>query len=93
MGSTSLKLRTPTAASIPTYEELEAKIQKLEAEIEKRIRIQKDLLTLGEKYKLVFEKAGEAIFIIQDGVIKFANRKTRGVLGYTNEELKTLSHH
>jgi PAS domain S-box-containing protein len=103
MGSTSLKfrtsksarpvgpLRTATAASIPTYAELEAKIQKLEAEIEKRIQIQADLLALGEKYKLVFEKAGEAIFIIRDGVINFANRKTRGVLGYTNEELKTLS--
>jgi two-component system cell cycle sensor histidine kinase/response regulator CckA len=100
--STSLKFRTPkrarpvgalrtaTTASKPTYEELEAKVKKLEADIEKRIQIQEDLLALWEKYKLVFEKAGEAIFIIQDGVIKFANRKTRGVLGYTNEELKTL---
>ena len=45
---------------------------------------------MGEKYKLVFEKASEAIFIIQEGVIKFANRRTRGVLGYTQEELKRL---
>ena len=77
-------------ASKPTYEELEAKVKKLEADIEKRIQIQEDLQELGEKYKLVFEKAGEAIFVIQDGVIKFANRKTRGVFGYTNEELNTL---
>jgi PAS domain S-box-containing protein len=100
--NTSFKLRTPTRpesagalrtvkpSSKPTYEELEARVKKLEADIEKQIQIQEDLQALGEKYKLVFEKAGEAIFIIQDGVIKFANRKTRGVLGYTNEELKTL---
>jgi PAS domain S-box-containing protein len=83
-------LRTLTPASRPTYEELEAKIKKLETAIEERIQTEEDLQARLEKYKLVFEKAGEAIFIIQDGIIKFANRKTRGVLGYTNEELKTL---
>ena len=100
--STSLKLRTPKRSEPvgalrtvkpslkPTYEELEARVKKLEADIEKRIQIQEDLQALVEKYKLVFEKAGEAIFIVQDGIIKFANRKTRGVLGYTNEELETL---
>lgn len=85
--------RVQAAATISKskYERLEARIQKLEAEIEKRIQIEEDLQALGEKYKLVFEKASEAIFIIQDGVIKFANHRTRGVLGYTKEELKTLS--
>jgi PAS domain S-box-containing protein len=77
-------------ASKPTTEQLEAKIKKLEADIEQRIQTEKDLQALGEKYKLVFEKANEAIFIIQEGVIKFANRRTRGVLGYTQEELKKL---
>ncbi len=101
MASTSLKFRTPASerpvgplrtvkkAARPKYKELEEKIKKLEADIEKRIQTEEDLQARLEKYKLVFEKAGEAIFIIQDGVIKFANRKTRGVLGYTNEELKT----
>lgn len=101
MASTSLKFRTPASerpvgplrtvkkAARPKYKELEEKIKKLEADIEKRIQTEEDLHARLEKYKLVFEKAGEAIFIIQDGVIKFANRKTRGVLGYTNEELKT----
>ena len=102
MENTSYKIRIPkTARPIghlptapmvekPTYKQLEAKIKKLEADIEQRIQTEKDLQALGEKYKLIFEKASEAIFIIQDGVIKFANRRTRGVLGYTNEELKTL---
>jgi PAS domain S-box-containing protein len=80
------------AAVVPKqkYERLEAKVKKLEADIEQRIQTEKNLQALGEKYKLIFENASEAIFIIQDGVIKFANRRTRGVLGYTNEELKTL---
>ncbi len=82
--------RVPATISKSKYERLEAKIKKLEAEIEQRIQSEKDLQALWEKYKLVFEKASEAIFIIQDGVIKFANHRTRGVLGYTKEELKTL---
>ena len=102
MQNTSYKIRIPnTASSVghlsttpmvekPTYKQLEAKIKKLEADIEQRIQTEKDLQALGEKHKLIFEKASEAIFIIQDGAIKFANRRTRGVLGYTNEELKTL---
>ena len=102
MENTSYKIRIPKterpighlpAAPMvekPTYKQLEAKIKKLEADIEQRIQTEKDLQALGEKHKLIFEKASEAIFIIQDGVIKFANRRTRGVLGYTNEELKTL---
>jgi PAS domain-containing protein len=102
MENTSYKIRIPkTARPIghlstapmvekPTYKQLEAKIKKLEADIEQRIQTEKDLQALGEKHKLIFEKASEAIFIIQDGVIKFANRRTRGVLGYTNEELKTF---
>jgi len=83
-------LRAATASTKQKYERLEAKIKKLEADIEQRIQTEKDLQALGEKYKLVFEKASEAIFIIQGGVIKFANHRTRGVLGYTQEELKTL---
>lgn len=102
MENTSYKIRIPkterpighlpTAKRVekPTYKQLEARIKKLEADIEQRIQTEKDLQALGEKHKLIFEKASEAIFIIQDGVIKFANRRTRGVLGYTNEELKTL---
>ena len=82
--------RVSATVSKSKYDRLEAKIKKLEAEIEQRIQTEKDLRALWEKYKLVFEKASEAIFIIQDGVIKFANHRTRGVLGYTKEELKTL---
>ena len=82
--------RVPATVSKSKYDRLEARVKKLEADIEQRIQTEKDLQALWEKYKLVFEKASEAIFIIQDGVIKFANQRTRGVLGYSKEELKTL---
>ena len=72
------------------YLQLEAKIKELEADIEQRMQTEKELQATAEKYKLIFEKASEAIFVIQDGFIKFANQKTRGVLGYTDKELKAL---
>jgi two-component system cell cycle sensor histidine kinase/response regulator CckA len=84
------QFRTGPMAPKPTYEQLEAKIKKLEEDLVQRTQIEQDLQALGEKYKLIFKKASDAIFIIQDGMIKFANRRTRGVLGYTKEELNTL---
>jgi PAS domain S-box-containing protein len=87
----SVSLRTAAMGKKPTYEELEAKIKKIEAQIEQRIQTEEDLQELAEKYKLVFEKARDAIFIIQDNVIRFANRRARTVLGYTDEELSTTA--
>jgi len=43
------------------------------------------------KYRLVVENATEAIVVVQDGRIKFHNRKTREASGYTDEELAALS--
>ncbi len=43
-----------------------------------------------EKYRLVVEKADEAIFIGQDDVIKFPNPKTLELSGYSEEELATM---
>jgi two-component system cell cycle sensor histidine kinase/response regulator CckA len=87
----SVSLQTAAMGKKPTYEELEAKIKKIEAQIEQRIQTEEDLQELAEKYKLVFEKARDAIFIIQDNVIRFANRRARTVLGYTDEELSTTA--
>jgi len=87
----SVSLQTAAMGKKPTYEELEAKIKKIEAQIEQRIQTEEDLQELAEKYKLVFEKTRDAIFIIQDNVIRFANRRARTVLGYTDEELSTTA--
>ncbi len=43
-----------------------------------------------EKYRLVVEGANDAIFIAQDGVIKFSNPMTSAMLGYSAEELARI---
>lgn len=40
-----------------------------------------------EKYRLLVEHAGEAIFIAQEGMLRFVNRRTEHLSGYTSEEL------
>jgi PAS domain S-box-containing protein len=40
-----------------------------------------------EKYRLVVENASEAIFIAQDGVVKFPNPRVISLTGYSPEEL------
>ena len=43
-----------------------------------------------EKYRLLVEKADEAIFIAQDDIIKFPNPKTLELIGYSEKELATI---
>ncbi len=50
---------------------------------------EKALRESEEKYRLVVEHANDAILIAQDGKIKFANKKTQEITGYTEEELKS----
>jgi PAS domain S-box-containing protein len=40
-----------------------------------------------EKYRLLVENAGEAVFVAQDGVLKFANPATARMIGRSVEEL------
>jgi PAS domain S-box-containing protein len=40
-----------------------------------------------EKYRVLIENAGEAIFVTQEGKLKSVNAKTEELLGYTKEEL------
>ena len=44
-----------------------------------------------QKYRYLFENANDAIFITQDGVIKFPNPRTVELTGYTEEELEKIS--
>jgi PAS domain S-box-containing protein/putative nucleotidyltransferase with HDIG domain len=43
-----------------------------------------------EKYRLLVENAGEAIFVAQDGLLRFANPATARMLGRTPEEVASL---
>jgi PAS domain S-box-containing protein len=50
-------------------------------------RAEKELQTSEEKYRQLIQNSNDAIFIAQDGVIKFPNLKTEKFLGYSAEEL------
>ncbi len=52
-----------------------------------RKRAEQALAESEEKYRLVVENANEAIFVIQDGMIRFANRMVLETLGYSEAEL------
>ena len=84
-------MNTILMAKKPAYEALMARIEALEKEMQQRVQAESDLRDLGQQYKLIFDKARDAIFIIQDDVIRFANRRARTVLGYTDEELSTTA--
>ncbi len=43
------------------------------------------------RYRSLFENAQEAIFIVQDGLIKFSNPKTSEMTGYSSHELSSLN--
>ena len=40
-----------------------------------------------ERYRILVENAGEAIFVGQDGALKFANERLEQITGYSREEL------
>jgi len=73
------------------FEKLNAYSSKLEQEIERREIIEKKLRDSEEKYRRVVENANDAIFIIQDGIIKFPNRRLEEISGYSKEELTKVS--
>ncbi|HRS82593.1 MAG TPA: PAS domain S-box protein, partial [Smithellaceae bacterium] len=52
-----------------------------------RKRTQEALQESEEKYRLLFENAGEAIFVAQDGKLVFLNPMTSTITGYTDAEL------
>lgn len=63
----------------------------LEKEVAKRTAALKQTAELlqesEEKYRLLVENANEAIFVAQDGMIKFFNPKTIEISSYSREEL------
>ncbi len=70
--------------------ELELTNEKLEREIEQRKRSEEALRESEEKYRLLVDNANDAVFILQDEVIKFLNPKTAEIMGYSAEELTKI---
>lgn len=63
------------------------KVSILGIDITDRKLAEEKLRESEEKYRFLVEHAGEAIFVAQDGRLKFVNSKTMEILGYDREEL------
>lgn len=59
-------------------------------DVTNRQRAQEALLESESKYRLLVQSATDAIFIAQDGVIKFSNPMTERITGYSSEELADM---
>jgi PAS domain S-box-containing protein len=73
-----------------TRADMAVALQKLREEVEDRKRAEKALGASEEKYRLLFENANDAIFIAQDGFIKFPNPQALKMTRYTEEELSKI---
>ena len=56
-------------------------------DITERKQVEESLRMLKEQYEALLENANEAIFVMEDGRLKFANPKILEMSGYTREEL------
>ena len=52
--------------------------------------MEKARLKPKEKYRLLVNKAGDSIFIVQDNTLKFSNPKTHEITGYSADELAKI---
>jgi PAS domain S-box-containing protein len=62
----------------------------LQTEIAERKLVEEALRDSEEKFRQVVENANDAIFILQDDVVKFPNPKTVEILGYSKKELEKI---
>jgi PAS domain S-box-containing protein len=70
-----------------TYAELEQKIKELEKDSTRSRQLEETLKDSEEKYRILVENAGEAIFVAQGNLLKFVNARAEEIIGYTREEL------
>ena len=66
---------------------LEQKMLALEKEISERKHTERALLESEKKYRILFDNAREAIFVIQDGRIQFSNPMAGEILGTSFEKI------
>jgi len=80
----------------PSYEELEQRVKELEKETIKRRQTDEALKESEKRYRMLFEKAGDAIFILQAegaeaGKVVDTNQSAAEMHGYTVDELLAMN--
>ena len=53
-------------------------------------RSEQELKDSEERYRQLIENANDAIFVVRDAMMKFHNRKTEEMIGYSGEELHRI---
>ena len=76
-------------AEKPAYDELIQRVETLEKEAAEHRKAEKGLKENEKRYRILFENASEAIYVAQDGMIKFHNPRTEELCGYSKEELNS----
>ena len=72
-----------------TYEDLEKKISVLEEESITSKQAEKDLRESEHKYRILVENADESILVLQNGIVKYVNKKAEETFGYSWQEFQT----
>lgn len=57
---------------------------------ERKLEAEKSLRDSERKHRIMIEHSNDAIFILQQGMVKFHNRKTRELMGYSEKEIATI---
>lgn len=71
---------------------LRSELHRAEQKLKRYSRsLEHSVLESEEKYRLVVDYANDAIFILQDGGIKFPNPKALEIFGYSEEDLSGIS--
>lgn len=73
--------------NVSLREQVALRTEKLETEIQERLKTEKILSESEEQYRNLFENAAEAIYVVQDGKLVFLNPMTATMTGYSGEEL------